>query len=55
MKTDKFIQWLIGHGAKYQVRYIDYPEGHFTIPVQLTKDRADILFDHSIIEIRFLM
>ena len=55
MKTADFIQWLINHDAKYQVRYIDYEEGHFTVPVKLTKERAEQLFDHSIIEIKLLM
>lgn len=54
MKTN-YIQWLIEHGASYQVRYIDYEKGHYTIPVKLTEDRAKNLFDHSIVEVKFIM
>ena len=50
-----YLQWLIDHNAKYQVRYIDYLEGQFTIPVKLTKERAEKLFDHSIVEVKFIM
>jgi len=53
--NDYYIQWLIDHDAKYQVRYIDSEEGQFTIPVKLTEKRAERLLDHSIIEVKFLM
>jgi len=53
--NENYLQWLIDHNARYQVSYSDYPEGHFTIPVQLTKERATQLFDHSIVEVRFIM
>jgi len=54
MKTE-FIQWLIDHNAEYQVRYADYDEGVFTLPSLLTEDRADKLYDLSIVEIRFTL
>ena len=54
MKTD-YIKWLIEHGAQYQIRYIDYTEDHYTVPVKLTEDRVKNLFDHSIVEVKFTM
>ena len=53
--NENYIDWLIEHGAKYQIRYIDYHEGHFTVPVELTKARVKNLYDHSIVEIKFIM
>jgi hypothetical protein len=53
MKTD-FIQWLIEHGAKYQIRYMDFEKNRFTTPTVLNDVRAKYLFDHSIAEIRFI-
>jgi len=53
--NENYIQWLIDHQAKYQVRYVDNSEGQFTVPIELTEDRAERLFDHSIIEVRFIM
>lgn len=52
---DDFLEWLITQGASYQVRYRDYEEGQFTVPVTLTKDRANSLYDLSIVEIRFYL
>jgi len=52
MQTE-FIEWLINQDASYQIRYIDYNKDQFTIPVKLTRDRADKLYDLSIVEIRF--
>ncbi|GAH54907.1 unnamed protein product, partial [marine sediment metagenome] len=38
--------------AKYSVRYVDWEENQFTLPVVLTDDRIRRLQDFSITELR---
>jgi len=43
-------------GYKYQIRYHDYPEGQFTMPVSLTENRIyEMSNDKSVAEIRILI
>ncbi len=43
----------IAIGCMYQMRYIDYSEEQFTVPVILNKERVDrILDDNSIVELK---
>lgn len=40
--------------VRYEVQYVDYEEGQFTVPIILTKNRAkQIMNDNSIKKVRF--
>lgn len=38
---------LIDLGYKYEIRYIDYPEGAWTVPLDFTNKRMHALFDDA--------
>lgn len=45
---------LLIEKVKYEVQYIDYEEGQWTVPVILTKRRADrVISDNAIRKVRF--
>lgn len=49
----EILERAIAIGCMYQIRYVDYSEEQFTVPVILNKERADrILDDNSIVELK---
>ena len=49
----KFLNECVKVDAVYQLRYIDYGIGEYTVPVKLTPERIErIVGDHSVFEIK---
>lgn len=52
MKTEYTFEELYGK-AMFCIRYADYPENTFTVPVLFTKERADkFCEDASVVEVK---
>lgn len=55
-ELEEMLRTAMQNGATHQVRYSDYDENQWTVPVLLTDERIDrIINDLSVIEIRIIL
>jgi len=51
----KTLTYALNHDFKFQIQYVDYEDGRWTVPIALTHDRySQFMQDRSVVRVKLI-